>query len=480
MRIFRHYVGFPIVLLALIEGGLFLSSLYILGLASPCSGCGVTPLAAYFDQIAQFRFIEALFATGAFLTVCAAAGMYNRDSFLDFRQFARRFALASQLVLIPTVAAVTIVKAVGGLPFGWYLGLLSLAIAGFFLLLFVIRGVLFWWFDFEFFKRRVLIFGQGPLADIVSKYVSNEGSSHMSCVGQLAHRRAPQASPFSIGNVVVRPQLFPRPAPFAMLAQSHQAEEIVVATEDRRGLPIEELLECRLHGIQVTDYLSFWEREAGQIDINQVGAGWLAFAEGFRVNLSRRAAKRFFDIVVSLAFLAVTFPVVLLFALLIKLDSKGPVLYRQERVGLNGRVFNILKLRSMRVEAEGDGVPRWASQDDDRITRIGHIIRKTRIDEIPQVINVLTGDMSFIGPRPERPFFVEQLKKEISFYDLRHRVRPGITGWAQVNYRYGASAEDAKKKLAYDLYYVKNGDTILDLAILVQTVRVIFFAHGSR
>jgi sugar transferase (PEP-CTERM system associated) len=245
-------------------------------------------------------------------------------------------------------------------------------------------------------------------------------------------------------------------------------------------LPVEELLECRLQGIQVTDYLAFWEREAAQIDITRAGAGWLAFAEGFRVNLARRAAKRFIDIVVSLAVLILLSPVVLLFYALIRLESPGSAIYRQKRVGLNGRVFEILKLRSMYQDAERDGIPQWASQNDDRTTRVGRFIRMARIDEIPQVINVLKGEMSFIGPRPERPEFVEKLKKEISFYDLRHRVRPGITGWAQVSYKYGASVEDAMKKLAYDLYYVKNGDMVLDLAILVQTVRVIFFAHGSR
>jgi lipopolysaccharide/colanic/teichoic acid biosynthesis glycosyltransferase len=167
-------------------------------------------------------------------------------------------------------------------------------------------------------------------------------------------------------------------------------------------------------------------------------------------------------------------------ALFIKLDSRGPVFFSQERVGLDGRIFRLLKVRSMCEDAEKDGVPRWAIQGDDRVTRVGRFIRKARIDELPQVINVLMGDMSFIGPRPERPFFVDQIRKEIPFYDLRHRVRPGITGWAQVNYQYAASMDDAKKKLAYDLYYVKNNDTLLDAAILIQTVRVVIFGHGSR
>jgi exopolysaccharide biosynthesis polyprenyl glycosylphosphotransferase len=194
----------------------------------------------------------------------------------------------------------------------------------------------------------------------------------------------------------------------------------------------------------------------------------------------RRVLKYIGDFVVSLSFLVAVLPLTVLVALAIKLESPGPVFYRQERVGLNGKVFRIWKFRSMRADAERDGVPRWAKSADDRVTRIGRFIRKVRIDEIPQIFNVLAGDMSFIGPRPERPFFVEQLREHIPCYDLRHRVRPGITGWAQVNYPYGASVEDAKRKFSYDLYYVKKNDVLLDLAILVQTVRVILFAQGSR
>jgi exopolysaccharide biosynthesis polyprenyl glycosylphosphotransferase len=190
--------------------------------------------------------------------------------------------------------------------------------------------------------------------------------------------------------------------------------------------------------------------------------------------------KRAADFTVSLAFLAAVLPLTLLVAMAIKLESKGPVFYRQERVGLNGRIFRVWKFRSMRIDAEKDGVPRWASAKDNRVTRVGRFIRATRIDEIPQIINVLEGDMSFIGPRPERPYFVQQLRREMPYYDLRHRVKPGITGWAQVNYRYGESIEDARQKLAFDLYYVKNNDFFLDLTILVQTVRVVLFAHGAQ
>jgi sugar transferase (PEP-CTERM system associated) len=455
------------------EGGLFLLGLWALGFIGRCSSC-------YFDDVVDLEVYEALLVTGAFLLIVAAAGLYNRDAFLDFRVFANRFVFASQLVLIPTVAVVGVLKSAADLPFGWYIGILTVAIAVFFVAIFALRVALFWSLNLDFLKRRVVILGQGTLADTVSNYVSNEGSSHLRCVGRLAQGQSPAATTVSLGNIVARARPFARPAPYARMAESLHAEEIVVATEDRRGLPVDELLRCRLQGIQVTDYLAFWEREAGQIDIDHVGAGWLAFAEGFRLNFARRAVKRVVDVGVSSLFLALSAPLMLVIAAWIKLDSPGPVFFTQERVGRDGKTFRIYKLRSMRVDAEVDGVPRWATKDDDRTTRIGRFIRKMRIDEFPQVINVLKGDMSFIGPRPERPYFVEQIRKEIPFYDLRHKVSPGITGWAQVNYPYGASIEDAKKKLAYDLYYVKNNDTLLDLAILLQTSRVVVSGNGGR
>jgi len=241
-----------------------------------------------------------------------------------------------------------------------------------------------------------------------------------------------------------------------------------------------ELLECKLHGIAVTGFMTFWERESGQVDFLHAGPDWFAFSDGFLLNQPQRALKRAADFAVSLAFLVLFLPLILATILAIRLESPGPIFYRQERVGLNGRIFRVWKFRSMRTDAESDGVPKWAGAGDSRVTRIGRFIRKARIDEIPQIINVLAGDMSFIGPRPERPFFVEQLREMIPYYELRHRVKPGITGWAQVNYPYGASVDDARQKLAYDLYYVKNNDMFLDIAILVRTVRVILFAEGAR
>jgi sugar transferase (PEP-CTERM system associated) len=262
------------------------------------------------------------------------------------------------------------------------------------------------------------------------------------------------------------------------IAEEKLVDEIVIATRDRRGLPIDALLDCKLKGITITEYLTFWERENGQIDLEALQPSWLFFSDGFRMNWFPNLIKRLFDVVVSLVFLTLTFPVIGLTAIALRLEGAGPIFYVQERVGLNGRRFPLMKFRSMSTNAETDGVPRWATANDQRITRVGALIRKTRIDEIPQVINVLRGDMSFIGPRPERPFFVETLMKEIPYYNERHRVKPGISGWAQINYPYGASVEDARQKLTYDLYYVKNRSLFLDFVILLQTARVILWPEG--
>ena len=258
------------------------------------------------------------------------------------------------------------------------------------------------------------------------------------------------------------------------------ASEIVVALEDRAGLPVSQLLRCKTEGIQVIDYQTFCERETCRLDLDELKPSWLIFGSGFARGFVTDLIKRLFDVTVSLALLLVTLPFTLLTAILVKLESPGPILYRQERVGLHGKPFMVLKVRSMRQDAEVAGSPQWAQVRDPRVTRVGVFIRKTRIDELPQLLNVLNGDMSFVGPRPERPFFVQQLSETIPFYRERHCVKPGITGWAQINYPYGASLEDARQKLSYDLYYVKNHSLFLDFIILLSTVRVILLQQGSR
>lgn len=259
-------------------------------------------------------------------------------------------------------------------------------------------------------------------------------------------------------------------------------DEIVVAIGERRGgrLPLRELLDCRLSGVLVLDMSSHFERMLGQIRLDALRAGWLIFGGGFRQGTARTLVKRIFDILVATILLILFSPLMLLTAVLIVLEDGFPVLYRQERVGLNGRLFNVIKFRSMRRDAESDGQPRWAVKNDGRVTRVGRIIRKLRIDELPQLFSVLAGHMSMVGPRPERAFFVDQLTREIPFYAVRHSVKPGVTGWAQIRYHYGSTVDDAAQKLQYDLYYVKNHTLLLDLVVLFETVGVVVSGKGAQ
>jgi sugar transferase (PEP-CTERM system associated) len=266
------------------------------------------------------------------------------------------------------------------------------------------------------------------------------------------------------------------------ITMKYRASEIVVSVQNRRGggFPIQELLECKSNGITVTDSAAFFEREARQIRVDSLQPSWLVFGNGFDQSPLRTLVKRTFDLVASMILCIVTLPLMLLTAVLIYLEDRGPIFYQQERVGKGGQSYNVLKFRSMRNNAEEAGRPQWASQNDPRTTRVGAIIRKLRIDELPQILNVLKGEMSFVGPRPERPYFVKQLSETVPFYDIRHTIKPGITGMAQVHYQYGASVEDAVQKLQYDLYYVKNNSLFLDLVILIDTIQVVLLGKGAR
>jgi len=265
--------------------------------------------------------------------------------------------------------------------------------------------------------------------------------------------------------------------------QQEEMDEIVVALDERRGrVPMDELMECRLHGIEVTDILGFFEREQGKLPLDLLRPEWLVYSDGFARSGFQDITKRLFDIFASLLILAITWPFMLAAVIAIKLEDgfEAPVFYKQTRVGFLGKRFDVLKFRSMTIYAEKDGVAQWATANDSRVTRSGNIMRKSRVDELPQIINVLRGDMSFVGPRPERPEFVEQLSQEIKYYDERHSVKPGITGWAQVSYPYGASKADSQQKQEFDLYYIKNHTLFLDSLILLQTAEVVFFGKGAR
>ncbi len=323
------------------------------------------------------------------------------------------------------------------------------------------------------FKRNLLVIGTGPLARKIAAVADH--SPYLTCIGFL---------PLGDGRVTVPDAQILRDArPLAELARQYKVAEIVVALEERRNqLKTEQLLACRLNGIQVSEPSSFFERQEGRVEVDGLYPSWMIFGPGFNsVSTGQRIAKRLFDVLTSLVLLAHVLPLMVLTALAIWASGNGSVLYRQDRVGRNGRIFTILKFRSMHLEAESDGVARWSTSDDARVTLLGRLLRRFRVDELPQLWNVLKGDMSFIGPRPERPEFVRQLAAEVPYYDYRHIVKPGISGWAQINFPYGATIKDAKEKLNYDLYYIKNYSLALDFLVLMQTARVILWpTKGTR
>ena len=324
---------------------------------------------------------------------------------------------------------------------------------------------------------RVLIVGTGPEALALAQDLKTTRRNGRDVVGLYPAAIDADKPTSTEGGL----RLFARDQSITDLVSRYDVQEIIVAVREQRGggVPMDDLLACRIRGIPVMDLAAYTESARSEVPIDSLKGSWLVYGHGFVQGQARQALKRAFDIFSSALLLVLLSPVMLLAALAIKLDSRGPVLYRQERVGLRGRSFMCTKFRSMRVDAEGDGVARWASKDDPRVTRVGAFLRKSRIDELPQLWSVFTGEMSLVGPRPERPAFVEELKEQIPFYEIRHTVKPGITGWAQVRYHYGASMDDAKRKHQFDLYYVKNNSLILDLLVLIETVSVIAFREGQ-
>jgi sugar transferase (PEP-CTERM system associated) len=467
LRLFRHFVPVSVLILVSSDTLLITGAFYQL-----LSEAQFGPPIVF--GVANFN---AQFAAGLSAAVVAAMvslGLYSQRSFTDFRLLFGKIAVASIVVLLLVSLSMNY----------WRTGLNHVADLG----SFPLKATLIWLVCVSMsrgtfsvtlgrglFKRRVLVLGKGIQAARIAKLVASGQNDHFTPVsfvdmaGKSSYAR-PDAIDWSAAG----------PDELLELGYLLGASEIVVATDDRQGLPVSQLLHCKLAGIKVTDFLDFWERETRTVDLDALKPSWLFYSDGFRCGLVDEFLKRTFDILVSSLLLVLTLPLLVVTACLIKLESPGPILYRQERVGLHGRIFTILKFRSMRTDAETDGRPRWAAEDDPRVTRVGAIIRKLRIDELPQILNVLRGDMSFVGPRPERPFFVAELFKAIPYYAERHWVRPGITGWAQINFPYGASTDDARRKLAYDLYYVKNRSVFLDGLILLQTARVILWNSGAR
>lgn len=413
---------------------------------------------------------SALLFAVAMIVLNSTVGLYRRDPYRTGVQTAARVAV-SLLLAAPVAYGIFHLQ-----PWGQvHQDALKVSAVAAFAALVAARGFVTHRSGSPMFVRRVLVFGTGTEAAAVEHSLQQFGPG-MSIVGfyPVPNLDTPHA--------VSTDRVFPNTLSLADTAGVHGVDDLIVAVRERRGgaLPLNQLLECKLAGVRVLDLSSYYERALGQVRLDALHASWLIFGEGFRQGFIRTSVKRTFDILVSSVLLVLASPIMIMTTLLIAIESGFPVLYRQERIGQAGRVIRVIKFRSMRRDAEHDGTPRWAVSNDDRVTRVGRYIRKLRIDELPQLINVLKGDMSLVGPRPERAFFVDSLTREIPFYAARHSVKPGITGWAQVRYHYGASVDDAVQKLQYDLYYVKNHTLFLDMLILFETVGVVVTGKGAQ
>lgn len=460
IRVFKHYIPHNVVLLCLVDIVLLLVAGEIAWRIRVAQiGTGVGPLG---DRLA-----ELLGFAGLVWLAVVAVGTYGPEALRSVR-----FATARLLVAVGlSVIAISIINlALPGSVFWRSVLLYAVVLA--LVLLVANRATLGNALDTGAFRRRVLVLGAGARAERL-KALGQKRDSGFVIVGFVAMNggepdiweATPRASIADLGRFV----------------ENIGAGEVVLALQERRNaLPLKDLLRIKTRGIPVSDFSSFLERETGRVDLDTLNPSWLIFSDGFSSGrMFSSVGKRAFDIVVSGALLVVSLPLIAIFAVLVKIESRGPAFFRQTRVGLYGQTFELLKLRSMRVNAENAGA-KWAEKDDPRITRVGRIIRKVRIDELPQVWNVLKGNMSFVGPRPELPHFVDDLDRHLPFYAERHMVKPGITGWAQINYPYGASIEDARHKLEYDLYYAKNYTPFLDILILLQTARVVIWPEGAR
>ncbi len=325
-------------------------------------------------------------------------------------------------------------------------------------------------------RERVLILGSDSQAIEIARATLERRNAGFHIVGFVDNR------PDLVGKSLINPKVIGVTSDIAELVDEYDVDRIVVAVKDRRGkLPTEELLNLTLSGrVAVEDCASYYERLTGKIATEMLRPSWLIFSRGNRFSDLARHVRRVLNAGLAVVGFVLSLPVMLMVAIAVKLDSRGPVFYTQERMGKNGRIFKIIKFRSMRVDAEESSGPVWAGEDDPRATRVGRIIRKLRLDELPQFINVLRGDMNFVGPRPERPVFVEQLSEVIPYYSQRHLVKPGLTGWAQIKYPYGSSVEDTIEKLMYDLYYIKNQSLLLDAMIVFETIKTVLFGRGGR
>lgn len=465
VRLFRHYIPAGFLALgaveALIFGGAIVAGIALRFHVGPWSAeHNVGPILP-----------KALIYALLMILSMTAMGLYQRGSMQDRKGMTLRVAAAFLLGFVPLSLAYYIAPTL-------FLGRGALALASMvaFLGILAARLIFIGAIDQANFKRRVLVLGTGQKADLIRQLHEAGAVAGALIVGYV--RVGSDPSTLDCDENVVDPG-----GSLARYVTQQRINEIVVAVDDRRkALPVHDILDCKMSGVDVVDLLTFFERETGKVKLDILNPSWMFLSDGFQRGVLRSATKRLFDVVASLAMLPVALPVMTLVALAIFAESggKGPILFSQIRSGENGAPFRIFKFRSMRTDAEKDGVARWAQRNDSRITRVGAVIRKARLDELPQLLNVLRGDMSFVGPRPERPEFVQQLGHALPYYHERHRVKPGLTGWAQICYQYGASEKDSFEKLQYDLYYVKNYSIFLDLLILLQTAEVILLGKGAH
>ena len=461
IRLFKHYVPNAVLLLGIMDFVLLLVAAEI-GWVYRLSQIGSIP------EPITTRIPELLAFAAALEIAMIAVGAYGIEALNSLRFALARLLVAISLGIIALSAIFFLVPELSLWRSNLFYSMIISTV-----LLFGMRILLGKTLGGAAFKRRLVVLGAGSRAQRIKDLAKDKGSGFV-VVGYIAMNDGRQEIPEAINRDAIY-----NLADHVVLLN---ASEVVLALEERRNaLPLDDLLRIKTTGVHVNDLSSFLERETGRVDLDSVNPSWLIFSDGF--SSGRRissALKRLFDIAASLALLIITAPIILITAIAIKLESKGPAFFRQKRVGQYGQEFELIKLRSMRDDAEKDGQAVWAQKNDPRVTRVGRLIRKLRIDELPQTWTVLKGQMSFVGPRPERKQFVDDLATKMPYYAERHMVKPGITGWAQVNYPYGASLEDARHKLEYDLYYAKNYTPFLDLLILLQTVRVVIWPEGAR
>lgn len=467
VRVFKSYLKTPFLILLALEVCIIFFSVYSAGYLR------------FFNSPNEFfSIVEDLWYSAAILAVITpvamlATGLYQGH----IREGMSGILLRLILSFLAAGVLVTILfNILPELILGR--GIIALALFQSLFIIGTLRAIFLELVDTETFKKRVLVYGAGKsAAHIDAKLRRKSDRRAFVIVGYilLEHQKQERA--------VNNEKLIKLPNGLHDYAHKNEIDEIVVATSDIKArIPVEELLECKLNGIEVLDILSFFEREVGQIRVDIVDPRWLIFSEGFQQSQIKDSLKRIFDIVSSLAILIIGLPFMALAVIAIKIEDglSSPVLYHQVRVGKKGKHYRVYKFRSMVTDAEKAGKAIWASKTDSRVTRVGAFIRKTRIDELPQIYNVLNGSMSFVGPRPERPEIIQDLAREIPYYHDRHRVKPGITGWAQLMYPYGSSLNDSYQKQLYDMYYVKNQSLFLDFLVLLQTVEVVLFGKGAR